>query len=300
MSSKDRIQFALVQNDTPLLDFLMNNFALSSFQANELVELGAIYINQKRLSSSESNNIANSLNQKICLKNDLIRVHLKPKRFPKPNKIEILSENSEFVAVWKPSGLPSHPTLDNQIENMKTSVEEYLHQKIWSLARLDVGTDGILIFAKTSIAAKKWNIDYLPRAQKFYRALVALPILGEKKLLRLGLWQHWMLKSDRSPKIIKDHEFSESQLCELEVLSCSKIGIPNDINIKSINDFDIYELKIRLISGRTHQIRSQLAFEGFPILGDSLYGGLASSDSNESFALTCEKIIIDDWVIQKN
>ena len=43
----------------------------------------------------------------------------------------------------------------------------------------------------------------------------------------------------------------------------------------------VVELEIELLTGRTHQIRGQLSYEGFPIVGDVLYGGAISDHDDE-------------------
>jgi len=44
----------------------------------------------------------------------------------------------------------------------------------------------------------------------------------------------------------------------------------------------VTELEIELLTGRTHQIRGQLSLEGFPLVGDAMYGGAIPSESDES------------------
>lgn len=60
------------------------------------------------------------------------------------------------------------------------------------------------------------------------------------------------------------------------------------------NCIAIAELEIELLTGRTHQIRGQLAAEGFPLVGDAQYGGVSASldlprhsKSSQLLALQC-------------
>ncbi|CAL5336333.1 unnamed protein product [Camellia sinensis] len=68
-------------------------------------------------------------------------------------------------------------------------------------------------------------------------------------------------------------------LCQLEVLDCKKVAWPNSVTEEKycvedcgwpLKEF-AYECKINLLTGRTHQIRAQLAACGAPIVGDSMY-----------------------------
>jgi 23S rRNA pseudouridine1911/1915/1917 synthase len=131
---------------------------------------------------------------------------------------------------------------------------------------------GLLVFAK--------NKDF---AQRFHQALADHQVekryyLLCQKSIPLGRHRHFMLRSPRAPKNVYQHEPTgvDSLNCELEVLSC-----------KAQNE-DIYAVEIRLLTGRTHQIRSQLAALGAPILGDRLYG--SSVSLNKGFALQCYRL----------
>ncbi|XP_028104712.1 RNA pseudouridine synthase 6, chloroplastic-like [Camellia sinensis] len=68
-------------------------------------------------------------------------------------------------------------------------------------------------------------------------------------------------------------------LCQLEVLDCKKVAWPNSVTEEKycvedcgwpLKEF-AYECKINLLTGRTRQIRAQLAACGAPIVGDSMY-----------------------------
>lgn len=221
--------------------------------------------------------------------NDLIRLHLEPKRFlqSRLGLIHILENQADWLCIFKPAGVPAHETLDNLIENAKFYTEKLLDQPLWGLGRLDVGTSGLLLFAKSPKAAQVFNLDVLPKAEKFYRACCP-----PSPSLSPGKWQDWMKKEKRSPRHLADSENSEFTIrCELEVLS-----------VQSNESFQ--ELKIKLITGRTHQIRTQIAKRGAPILGDSLYGSREEAPkTHEEFALSCEEIrfeYLDSKVTLKN
>ncbi|CAL5322007.1 unnamed protein product [Camellia sinensis] len=78
----------------------------------------------------------------------------------------------------------------------------------------------------------------------------------------------------------RSRNFSKGwHLCQLEVLDCKKVAWPNSVTEEKycvedcgwpLKEF-AYECKINLLTGRTHQIRAQLAACGAPIVGDSMY-----------------------------
>lgn len=267
MNSSDRIQFALVPEVTDGLDFVRSFFALSKNALEELVRFGAIYRNQKRWLPDEVPTFQ---------ANDLIRVHLRPKRFPQEQltKIRLVAEHRDWIAAWKPAGVPSHPTLDNQLENVKAALEAQTGRQLWGLSRLDVGTRGLLLLATSHEAARVMNLDTLPGSDKIYVSL------GHPPKREPGLWTHWMKKTDRAPRKLSASATSGHTVrCDLEVLGRQALA----------NGFCRQDLK--LLTGRTHQIRVQMAFEGGALLGDALYGGGPSlSPLWEEFALSCERI----------
>ena len=71
------------------------------------------------------------------------------------------------------------------------------------------------------------------------------------------------------------------KLCVLRVLSCEETTLGNEASSSSYLGLGkrFFANKIELVTGRTHQIRAQLAAIGCPILGDVLYGGVDLSDT---------------------
>jgi len=223
-----------------------------------LVELGAVYVNKERV---------RNLNFPVT-KNDIIRVHLEPKRYDlKRESIQAVFENENFVILDKPSGLPMHATLDNAVENLAAAFSS----KLFVTHRLDVPTSGLVVLAKTKNYQKIFN-DLLAqrKIEKHYQALTL-------KSVALGVKRHFMIVDERAPKTILTEKEKESDSrkcdeCLLEILSCD----PVQFNLQTpIPTFAAgFNVKIKLMTGRTHQIRAQLAALGSPLVGDEMYGGM--------------------------
>lgn len=272
MNEEKSVRFARATTTEPWLDFLERDFALQRTRILELREFGALYLNQKRwLPEPEARVQAG----------DVVRVHTQPKRFPLPllNAGHLREESRDWVLIWKPSGLPSHETLDNLRENAKRWTEDQLGLRLWSLNRLDVGTRGWLLFAKTRSAAASFHGSLERReVMKVYETLSPQPSRPT------GLWEHWMKRSDRSPKVLAREASAESDLlCRSRVTEMEpRAGLG-------------FRCRVELVTGRTHQIRAQFAFEGSPLHGDSLYGSrVGSGERFEKFALSCEKLAFTD------
>jgi 23S rRNA pseudouridine1911/1915/1917 synthase len=229
-------------------------------RARWLIEFGAVYVSSQRVTDTDWETKSD----------DLVRIHLDPKRYSL-NKAEIkkrvVFENADFLVVDKTSGIPMHPTLDNLRENLLWAFENL----VYVTHRLDVPTSGLCVLAKTKRFQTEFNRVVSKREiRKIYQAWVSR---SEKSgsspdLPGPGLLRHFMKVSVKAPKevvslesVLPDQKYDE---CLSKILS-SKI-----LNEK------IFELEIELVTGRTHQIRAQLACEGMPLLGDEMYGGQKS------------------------
>jgi 23S rRNA pseudouridine1911/1915/1917 synthase len=230
------------ERPTPLQTYLTDSLDGDS---PWLIGFGAVYVNQKRVISGEC----------VVSKDDIIRVHLRPKRY-ELNKAEIknriIAETADFIVVDKPSGLPMHPTLDNLRENLLYAFDS----PVFVTHRLDVPTSGLVLVAKTKEFQRAFNkIIFERKLRKLYQATVVRP-------LPLGELLHYMEPSVKAPKVLSLEGKEGWFECRLKIWSLEKRG-------------EFFEALIELFTGRTHQIRSQLAFVGSPIMGDEMYGGIA-------------------------
>ncbi len=235
--------------------------ALDSFFIQSLVELGSIYINNQRLLKSESPIFFGAL----------IRVHTKPRRYfvDYDWKNLIFFENKDFLILNKPSGIPSHPSVDNKIENSLTQTEMALKQKLHISHRLDTTTSGLIVYGKTPEFVKSFNAQLQNRTiTKKYIALI-----NDNQILPSRLI-HYMEYSKRAPKKVSSLYHEAWDECELV------IERQIDYILDEISDVNNHEqivqnfnlLEINLLTGRTHQIRAQLSEAGSPLVGDQMYG----------------------------
>lgn len=244
-----------------IVKIICDQLQLDATKVENLLTLGSIYLNHKR----QITNIHIPEKQ-------LFRVHTRPRRFSlEVNWLSrIIYEDHDFIVLNKPSNYPSHPSVDNCIENALTQTAKALGKDLFITHRLDTLTEGLIVYAKTPAFVKSFNIQLQERLiDKKYIALV-----DSKKILSPKLI-HYMEPSPRAPK--KVHAFTSENwaICELEILSQKIID-------------SVSLLKINLLTGRTHQIRAQLSEIGAPIIGDNLYGS-TKTWVNEGIALrSCE------------
>lgn len=243
-------------------DILLSTTDLDLKQIENLLNLGAIYLEGQRLQENL-----------VISPGTYLRVHTKPRRFPKNDgqwAQRILFENTHFIVINKISGLPVHASVDNLRENVQAYVQEALGQPVFLTHRLDVPTRGLIVYGKTAEFQTAFNKMLIARElKKIYRARV-------NKKPSLGMLIHYMEPSPRAPKkVLREEQFGWQQ-CVLEILSATLLADGT------------YELKIHLHTGRTHQIRAQLGFEGCPIVGDHTYGAEKIWDEDKIELEACE------------
>jgi 23S rRNA pseudouridine1911/1915/1917 synthase len=259
-----------------LSSFLEQNYGLLPERSQFLLELGSIYYNQKRIPVTQ-------IAQEISLRpGDYLRVHQEPRRF-RADEINwralILFQNADFVVINKPKGIPTHASVDNWKENCVFQIQKVLGREVFVTHRLDVPTDGVLIFALTKNFQRNFNEALqLGLVRKIYGATSNHAPKAE------GLVVHYMKPSLYSPKEVSSEFQKGWQKCILEIISLEAERPPQPG----------YFMKIQLHTGRTHQIRAQLAAVGAPLRGDDLYNpatyGLKIYGGEERIELSATQI----------
>lgn len=228
-----------------LMDIVANALSISPTEVQGLLVLGAIYLNNQRQTQSS-----------LIEANQILRVHTKPRRFNCAFdwRAKIVYENSDFLVLNKPSGVPSHPSVDNIIDNALTQVGLALQAPLFITHRLDTLTEGLIVYAKNTVFVRAFNQQLQAQLiEKKYCALVET----EKEIPESLI--HYMEPSPRAPKKVSATAVEDWAFCELEVINQKK-------------QTDHTWVKINLLTGRTHQIRAQFSEIGAPILGDKMYG----------------------------
>ncbi len=176
-----------------------------------------------------------------------------------PRSFAILYQDDCFLAVAKPSGLPTLPGGGYFVENTLLSLVRRHFPGANSLHRLGRGTSGIVLFAISHEAAAgillAWRIG---EVVKVYRALVAgCPNENEFSIdTPIGPVPHRILKT---------------------VHAACPAGKPAHSDVRVLERRDSESLvEVKITTGRPHQIRIHLAVAGHPLAGDPLYinGGI--------------------------
>ncbi len=181
-------------------------------------------------------------------------------------RLEVLYEDNHLIAITKPADLPTMGVGEGEVSAV-TLVKDYLKQKyhkpgnvyLGVVSRLDRMVTGVLLFARTSKAAKRLNEQFRERTtEKSYRAIVS----GQGSISP-GKLTDWLRKDEKNHRMIASrHQGPGGQKAELRIESVQELA-------------QGFLLEIKLLTGRKHQIRVQLASRRLPILGDRKYGSNA-------------------------
>lgn len=167
--------------------------------------------------------------------------------------MEVLYENSAIAVINKPSGLPSQEAAE---ENAVSLLREITHSDIFPVHRLDTVTSGIMVYAKTKEAAAFLSREIQEnRFDKTYIAAVHGEVFPDKDTL--------------TDLLFKDSKKNKSFVVKRERKGVKKASLEYEVTNRR-NGLSL--VKIKLHTGRTHQIRVQFASRKHPVYGDGKYG----------------------------
>jgi len=204
---------------------------------------------------------------------DRIEIEFPPPRplaaQPEAIPLSILYEDADLIVVNKPAGLVVHPAAGNREHTLVNALLHHCRGQLAGIGgverpgivhRLDKGTSGCLVVAKTDFAHQSLVAQFKSRGvTKIYRALC---------------WGEFARRSGRV-----DTAIGRSDRDRKKMSSGSRRGRPSLTEyrvLKQRADFALIELTLH--TGRTHQIRVHMAHVGHPVVGDTTYGRARKSD----------------------
>ncbi len=215
---------------------------------------------------------------RLC-KGDVLQIYAPDALFERPRRedpflskiqprLSILYEDENLLLADKRPGLMAHPDANEKVNTLLTHVQAYLYQRgeydpaapgAFAPAlcnRIDRFTGGIVIVAKTREAMQLLNQKIRDREiAKFYYC-IALGGFARRE----GTLDGYIVKSPDAKKVrVSDRMVPGGQHAQTKYRVLAQNG-------------ELTLLECELLTGRTHQIRAQMAHAGRPLLGDNQYG----------------------------
>lgn len=229
---------------------------LSRSAVQQLIEDGNILVNGALL------------NKKSTVKTgDTIEIFLpEPKNLsvePENIPLDIVYEDSHLLVVNKPKGMVVHPAAGNYNGTLVNALLYHCGSSLSGINgvirpgivhRIDKDTSGLLVVAKDDIAHK--GLAEQIKAHSFtrvYNTVVVGNVKDDTGTVDAPIGRH---PKDRKKQAVTDKN-SKNAVTHFEVL-------------ERFNGFTF--LKVKLETGRTHQIRVHMAYRGTPVAGDTVYG----------------------------
>ena len=174
--------------------------------------------------------------------------------------MEILFENADLVACVKPVGLDAE-------QQVPAALCEQLGGEIFPLHRLDKNVGGVMVYARNKQTAAALSAA-IARGDmvKEYVALVhgTPPPQGD--------WEDLLFKDSRKNKVFVVNRQRAGVKAARLTYQCLKAGEQSLV-------------RIRLYTGRSHQIRVQFSSRGYPLVGDHKYG--SRDERKEPMLFSC-------------
>ena len=180
------------------------------------------------------------------------------------NDIDIVYEDNHIIVVLKPQGVPTcgdesgdDSLLEGVRRYLKVTYEKPGNVYVGLIHRLDRPTGGVMVFAKTSKAASRLSEQMRGGdfEKKYFTVLVGTPKEPQKTLVNY-------LKKNPVNNMV--------YLCPPTTDGAKMASL--DYRVLQERE-DLCLAEVRLHTGRTHQIRVQMAGIGHPVYGDMRYGG---------------------------
>ncbi|UJW58373.1 RluA family pseudouridine synthase [Bacillus sp. A116_S68] len=217
---------------------------------------GGLFVNGKEVTVKET--IYEDDHIEVMLPRERISEKIKKTDLP----LDVIYEDGHLLVINKPSGLVTIPTYDVNEPSLAGVVLQHYENNGWgatfhAVNRLDRDTTGIVIIAKHRYAHEVLAMQQRTgRLEREYIAAVhgIIP---------------WQFGSVHAPIARKP-----TSIIERVVSEKGQHAVTHVETIASHHHYSI--VKLRLETGRTHQIRVHMAWLGYPLVGDTLYGSRSS------------------------
>ncbi len=223
-------------------------------KVQEAIRTGEVVVNGRGVKASHA-----------IIPGEVIHVELSkpepPEVLPENIPLDIVYEDKYLLVVNKPAGMVTHPayknysgTLVNALLHHSRSLSQPHPLRPGIVHRLDKDTSGLLVVAKDETTHQKLSRQFANKTtEREYRAIVWGVFKSPGGIIEASLGRS---KSDRKKvAVVKEGKYAVTEYEVMEQFTYLAL------------------LRLRLRTGRTHQIRVHLAHIHHPVFGDETYGG---------------------------
>ena len=227
---------------------------LSRSMAQKMIENNQVLVNEKPVKTSYKTKLDDNIKIKIA---EPKMAEIKAQEIP----LDIIYEDNDIVVVNKPKGMVVHPGNGNPDGTLVNAIMAICKDSLSGIGgeirpgivhRLDKDTSGLIIIAKNDKAHINLSKQIQDRkVKKIYTALVRGVIPEDTATIEMPIGRS---KTDRKKMAVR------------------KDGKEAITHIKVLKRYRNYTLvKVKIDTGRTHQIRVHMAEIGYPVVGDEVY-----------------------------
>jgi len=182
---------------------------------------------------------------------------------PEPIPLTILYEDADIAVIDKPAGLVVHPGVGNETGTLVNAIldrypeiaeMDYAAKRRGIVHRLDKDTSGVILIARRAPAMQRLMRQFAARTvEKVYIALTE-----KSPRTNVGRIDAALARDPLNRRRMKVTRAGKPAISEFKVIERFKDG-------KTL-------ISVKLLTGRTHQIRVHMAFIDAPLVGDKVYG----------------------------
>lgn len=231
-------------------------------------------------------------------------------------EIKIVYEDNDIIVCHKPAGVATEGARVGSMD-VVSYVRNYLARKerraasagkakppyVATVSRLDQPVEGVLVLAKTKAAATSLSKQIKEKTTDKYYYALSFGSVQEKSghltdyIARKESDGNAIILTEKEKDSLKDNVvvLDSGEKCRILDGGISNAELDYEV-VAEENEMTLF--KIKLLTGRYHQIRAQLSHLGQPILGDQKYGSADSKAFSESqgikdVCLVCYKFAFD-------
>ena len=250
--------------------FISQNTELSRQRISKLIQDGYVSVNEEVI-TIKKNKIRGDIEKIKIILPKLIEDTLKPENI----SLNILYEDDYILVIDKQSDLVVHPGAGNKTGTLVNAILHHCGKSLSGIGghirpgivhRLDKNTSGLMIIAKNDLAHNNLSKQFMDHGrngdlERIYDALV---------------WGIPKISSGKIETQIRRNDRDKTKMMTTKNIKNGKLAITTYKVIEKIynhkNDPLISQIRCKLYTGRTHQIRVHLDYIGHPVLCDQKYG----------------------------